>query len=72
VNVYYDGDAHSVTWNSVGIKTKYYLYTMPLSGGQETLIYEGYDRQISHSSSGVTYRLYMEFEPFNLRTDFFE
>jgi len=68
LNFTYSSNSSLLKWNSLGIKTKFIVNRVPPTGGPETLYYQGYDTQTVNAQSGYSYYMYIEFEPFPVKT----
>lgn len=72
LNFTYSSNSSLLKWNSIGIKVKFVVNRVPLTGGGETLYYQGYNTQLVNTPSGYSYYIYLEFEPFPVRSSPFQ
>lgn len=68
----YHSLSSTLTWNNIGFKVKYHVYgnTSPAAENY-ILLYSGYDTSISNVGYYYGIRMYLEFEPFSLKTSYF-
>ncbi|HPS57884.1 MAG TPA: hypothetical protein PK514_07235 [Spirochaetota bacterium] len=68
----YHSLSESLTWNNIGFKVKYHVYgNINPQTENYVLLYSGYDTSISNVGYYYGNRIYLEFEPFSLKTSYF-